>query len=204
MLLLIQPRLTQASGLGIIRVMPHPEKPIMNEGKSYCARHPKEETALRCASCGTPICPKCMVSTPVGMKCPNCGRNRKSVVYQARPERLLLAAIVSLAAGAVTALIGEIGFFVIFVSIPYGYFAGSTILKASGMKRGLKIEMIAGAGMVMGALGSKLLPDVLFGQAVIRTGYSAMAFGLAALLDPFFWLAVVIATACAISKIRYL
>lgn len=176
----------------------------MSDDKTYCARHPKEETALTCASCGTPICPRCMVATPVGMKCPDCGRNRKSALYQARPERLLLAAIVSLVAGALTALIGEVGFFVIFVSIPYGYFAGSMILKASGMKRGLKIEIIAGAGMVVGALALKLLPALLFGDALARTGYSAMTFGLVSLLDPFFWLALVIATVCAVSKIRYL
>ncbi len=128
----------------------------------YCARHPKEETAITCASCGTPICPRCMVTTPVGMKCPDCGRSKNSMLYRIRPERLVLASITALIAGVVAAIIGRLGFFVIFLSFPYGYFAGSIILKASGMKRGPKLEILAGVGMVIGALAVKLVPLVLF------------------------------------------
>ncbi|HET7172315.1 MAG TPA: rhomboid family intramembrane serine protease [Gaiellales bacterium] len=38
-----------------------------------CYRHPDRETAVHCQSCGRPICPACMVSTPVGVRCPECG-----------------------------------------------------------------------------------------------------------------------------------
>ena len=37
-----------------------------------CYRHPKTETAVRCSSCGRPICTDCMVFAPVGIKCPEC------------------------------------------------------------------------------------------------------------------------------------
>lgn len=171
---------------------------------TYCARHPKEETAITCASCGTPICPRCMVTTPVGMKCPDCGRSKNSMLYRIRPERLVLAGITALIAGVVAAIIGRLGFFVIFLSFPYGYFAGSMILKASGMKRGPKLEILAGVGMVIGALAVKLVPLVLFTVLFSEGAGSLITLAVPLFLDPFFWISVVIATACALSKIRYL
>jgi membrane associated rhomboid family serine protease len=39
-----------------------------------CYRHPKRETGVHCSNCGRPICPDCMTTTPVGMRCPECAR----------------------------------------------------------------------------------------------------------------------------------
>jgi membrane associated rhomboid family serine protease len=44
-----------------------------------CYRHPDRETAVSCSNCGRPICPDCMTSTPVGMRCPECARQRTTV-----------------------------------------------------------------------------------------------------------------------------
>jgi membrane associated rhomboid family serine protease len=44
-----------------------------------CYRHPKRETGVHCSNCGRPICPDCMTSTPVGMRCPECARQRSKV-----------------------------------------------------------------------------------------------------------------------------
>jgi membrane associated rhomboid family serine protease len=44
-----------------------------------CYRHPKEETGVSCSNCGRPICPDCMTPTPVGMRCPECARDRTKV-----------------------------------------------------------------------------------------------------------------------------
>jgi membrane associated rhomboid family serine protease len=41
-----------------------------------CYRHPDRETGVSCSSCGRPICPDCMTATPVGMRCPDCARQR--------------------------------------------------------------------------------------------------------------------------------
>src|SRR3977135_2641126 len=43
-------------------------------------RHPHRETGCSCASCARPICPECMTPTPVGMRCPECSRQRTKVV----------------------------------------------------------------------------------------------------------------------------
>jgi membrane associated rhomboid family serine protease len=41
-----------------------------------CYRHPNRETGVSCSNCGNPICPDCMTATPVGMRCPDCSRQR--------------------------------------------------------------------------------------------------------------------------------
>jgi len=44
-----------------------------------CYRHPTRETGVSCSSCGRPICPDCMTPTSVGMRCPECSRQRTKV-----------------------------------------------------------------------------------------------------------------------------
>jgi membrane associated rhomboid family serine protease len=48
-----------------------------------CYRHPNRETGVSCANCGRPICPDCMTTTSVGMRCPECSR-QKTVVKTLR------------------------------------------------------------------------------------------------------------------------
>src|SRR3954447_10893433 len=49
-----------------------------------CYRHPDRETGVACSNCGRPICPDCMTTTPVGMRCPECARDRTRVKTVAR------------------------------------------------------------------------------------------------------------------------
>jgi hypothetical protein len=136
-----------------------------------------------------------MVSTPVGMKCPSCGTSKGSPLFKVQPERLLLAGLAALVAGGIAGTVGSsLGFFTIFLAFPYGYFAGGMILKASGMKRGFTLEVVAGAGMVLGGILARIFPLAI----------AAGAASLGLLLNPMFWIAVGISTACAVSKIRYL
>jgi membrane associated rhomboid family serine protease len=67
-----------------------------------CYRHPDRETRVSCSSCGRPICPECMTPTPVGMRCPECARQRTKVVvnptgtpgqFSAYPATMVLIAI---------------------------------------------------------------------------------------------------------------
>jgi membrane associated rhomboid family serine protease len=44
-----------------------------------CYRHPSRETGVSCSACGRPICPDCMTPTSVGMRCPECARDRTKV-----------------------------------------------------------------------------------------------------------------------------
>jgi membrane associated rhomboid family serine protease len=44
-----------------------------------CYRHPSRETGVSCSNCGRPICPDCMTTTSVGMRCPECAKQRTKV-----------------------------------------------------------------------------------------------------------------------------
>jgi membrane associated rhomboid family serine protease len=44
-----------------------------------CYRHPNRETGVSCSNCGNPICPDCMTTTPVGMRCPDCSAQKTKV-----------------------------------------------------------------------------------------------------------------------------
>lgn len=44
-----------------------------------CYRHPNRETGVSCSNCARPICPDCMTTTPVGMRCPECAKQRTKV-----------------------------------------------------------------------------------------------------------------------------
>jgi membrane associated rhomboid family serine protease len=46
---------------------------------AVCYRHPNRQTGVACSSCGRPICPDCMTPTSVGMRCPECARDRTKV-----------------------------------------------------------------------------------------------------------------------------
>ena len=58
---------------------------IASAAMAVCYRHPSRETGVSCSSCGRPICPDCMTPTPVGMRCPECSRERTKV--QDDPQR---------------------------------------------------------------------------------------------------------------------
>src|SRR3984893_11126542 len=45
-----------------------------------CYRHPSRETGVSCSNCGRPICPDCMTTTAVGMRCPECSKQRTKVM----------------------------------------------------------------------------------------------------------------------------
>jgi membrane associated rhomboid family serine protease len=77
-----------------------------------CYRHPSRETGVSCSNCGRPICPDCMTPTPVGMRCPECARDRTRVTRGAVGEASLLArapATFILIAVNVVAFLAEVG-----------------------------------------------------------------------------------------------
>jgi membrane associated rhomboid family serine protease len=73
-----------------------------------CYRHPNRVTGVSCSSCGRPICPDCMTPTPVGMRCPECAR-QKTKVHNMRTMRsdprvtvgiIIVCAVAFLASGS--------------------------------------------------------------------------------------------------------
>jgi membrane associated rhomboid family serine protease len=74
-----------------------------------CYRHPDRETGVSCSNCGRPICPDCMTPTPVGMRCPECAKQKTRVTRGAvGPGRYDTPATIALIALNVVAYLIEI------------------------------------------------------------------------------------------------
>lgn len=163
-----------------------------------CKRHPAVETSLLCSKCETPICPKCGISTPVGMRCPECATSGKSPLFQPSFLEAIKVGAVALGAGVVGSwiFISGLGFYTLFLSFAYGYAVGEAVLRVGKRKRGWRVEITAALGITIGALGTKAL-GAWMGQG---------ATGLIGLFSPLpiFPIALVIAIVSAISRIRYL
>ncbi len=44
----------------------------------FCINHPDEETVLQCSKCLQPICTRCAIRTPVGLRCPECSGAKRT------------------------------------------------------------------------------------------------------------------------------
>ena len=139
-----------------------------------CAEHPDVETYLRCAECDKPICPRCMVQTPVGAKCREHARLRKHPLYNATPLQLARGAGAAVGAGvAVGALWGvvagvvpSIGILGWFAYMGIGYVVGQATSQASNRKHGRPLQIDAVAGTVVAFVASAYVPALLAGRRV--------------------------------------
>lgn len=126
-----------------------------------CATHPGVETNLRCGKCGKPICPKCMVQTPVGARCPECARLYKLPTYRVSAVYYLRAAGTVLAMALVTGVVwGFVNQFIPFFYLNLllggvvGYAIGEVTSLAINRKRGRGLAAVAGAGVIISYLVS--------------------------------------------------
>ena len=123
-----------------------------------CTADPAVETTLRCGACDTPICPRCLVMTPVGARCRACARLRKHPLYDVRPRHYLRAAgaglAVALACGLVVPLIP---FFGLLALMFLGWLTGEAVSAAANRKRGTGLAIVAAVATVIGALGGPAL-----------------------------------------------
>ncbi len=131
----------------------------------YCAIHPTTETLLRCNKCGKPICPRCGIRTPVGVRCRECARLRRAPLYMVDPGHYLLAAVVALPASFLAGLImQQVGiFFAFFLGAAVGGLVGEVVYRATGGKRGTHLALLVCVCIVAGALASALSPELVAG-----------------------------------------
>jgi hypothetical protein len=116
-----------------------------------CAKHPNVETNVTCGKCGKPICPKCMVQTPVGMRCKDCAGLKKLPTYQVSTQYILRA----IGAGLGTGIVCGVVWWAIDLVLPFyllrliialgaGYAVGEVISLAVNRKRGTVLAAIGG------------------------------------------------------------
>lgn len=133
-----------------------------------CATHPDVETNLRCGKCGKPICPKCLVQTPVGARCPDCAKLYKLPTYRISTKYYLIAIGTGLgmatACGAIWGLIESLVHFLylsLLLAPGVGYAIGEVVSLSVNRKRGTGLAIVGGAAVVISYLVS-LLFSILF------------------------------------------
>lgn len=130
-----------------------------------CATHPDVETNLRCGKCGKPICPKCLVQTPVGARCRDCARLQILPTFQVTSSYYLraigTAVCMAFACGAawwrINTLWLPIGLDFLLAS-GFGYVIGEVVGRSVNRKRGRGLAVTAGAGLVLSFLISIFPP----------------------------------------------
>ncbi len=132
---------------------------MTENGTTRCAMHPDVETNLRCGKCGKPICPKCMVETPVGARCPDCARLYKLPTFRISGTYYLRAAGTALGMAIVTGLVwGLIEWIIPFFYLGLilaggvGYAIGEVVSLSVNRKRGRSLAVVGGIAVVISYL----------------------------------------------------
>ena len=151
-----------------------------------CATHPKVETNLRCGKCDKPICPKCLVQTPVGARCPDCAKLGKLPTYRVSIKHYLRATGTGLGMAVVCGVAwGAIGWVIPFFSFNLllapaaGYAIGEVVSLSVNRKRGTGLAIVGGIAIVASYLVTFLFPGGFpFGLFSIIYHLVALALGV--------------------------
>ena len=125
-----------------------------------CVFHPEEETGLSCSRCDRPICVRCMVQAPVGIRCRECASVQKLPTFDVQPSFYMRAVLIG---GTVAVLSGLLwGFIMQMAPFPYlagllsllvGYAVGESISLVTNRKRanGLAVLAVVYVAISLGA-----------------------------------------------------
>jgi hypothetical protein len=111
-------------------------------GEVKCSYHPSVMTRLRCSRCGKPICPRCGVRTPVGLRCPDCAGVRGLPTYRTTSDTLAKAAAI----GVGVALV---------VGVVFG--VAESMAWASKGKRGTDLQVVGMAAVALGLVIGRVI-----------------------------------------------
>lgn len=133
-----------------------------------CSYHPDTVTRLRCSRCGKPICPRCGVRTPVGLRCPDCAGVRGLPTYATSTDALLkavgLGLAVAVALGVVWSRIPDWGFY---LSLALGFGVAEVMAWAVKGKRGRDLQL---AGIILVLLALLISRYLLFDRYGLSLG----------------------------------
>jgi hypothetical protein len=161
--------------------------PSDESGTLRCARHPNTETVLRCGRCETPICPRCLVPTPVGARCPTCAQVKRFASLL-KPRELARAIAYGVLVAAIgTAVLLNIRFLGLFGYAALGFGVGEVVSIGANRKRVRELPPIAVAclfvGFELGVVGLLLSSGLPLSLAVVLQPIQAL-FGGSLLQGP--------------------
>ena len=149
-----------------------------------CSSHPDVETNLQCSKCARLICPKCLVQTPVGARCPQCARVSKPPTFHVSPQYYFRAIGAALGMAIVSGIIwGLVEMLVRVVSLTLllapaaGFVIGEVTSIAVNRKRSKGLAAIAGIAVLLSFLISLFFPGT-FHFSLFNSLYDLLALGL--------------------------
>ena len=134
---------------------------IVMSSTLHCYRHPDTETALRCGNCERPICVRCVVQHPVGIRCPDCARPTRVPTFDVTPAYYARAVAAAVGIGAIGVIgllladalltpLGPLAFYLRWLAlVGVGYVMGAGVNLAVARKRSRGLQWIAGVAVVV-------------------------------------------------------
>ncbi len=109
-----------------------------------CSHHPRVLTAVRCSKCDTPICPRCMIQTPVGARCRECAQLRRLPQFEVGPWLVLRAAAGGLVVSLVAwLLVSGVPYLRFFLAILVGVAVGEVMSRLSNRRTSIILDIAA-------------------------------------------------------------
>jgi len=150
-----------------------------------CAYHPDVETNLGCGKCDKPICPRCMVQTPVGARCPDCAKLYKLPTYRVSPKYYLRAAGAGLGMAIVCGAVwGVIAWVTPFFSLNLilapgaGYAISEVVSLSVNRKRGTGLAIVGGVAVAISYSITYFFVGLPSGLFIILYHLIALALGI--------------------------
>ena len=139
-----------------------PRQPI---GPMRCATDHNVETYLRCGRCEKPICPRCLIQTPVGARCRDCARVRKLPMFQIGPidyVRAIGGGLGAAIGGGIALrllqdLVPVFGLLSLVFVAALGYAVGTAVALSTRRKQGTSLGMIAAVAVPIGVAVARAL-----------------------------------------------
>ena len=123
---------------------------------TYCAKHSDTPTRLQCGRCDTPVCQRCMVHAPVGIRCPDCANVRSVPTFDVTTPFLARAVAAAVVLGTVggtlfallgPAIIYQVAYLDTLAIAGLGYAVGEGVSLSANRKRGRTLKYVAAGGM---------------------------------------------------------
>lgn len=114
------------------------------------------DTRLRCSRCGKPICPECMIESPVGYRCPECSAGTRAAAYRTTNTEVFKALVVGLlVAGVVGVVWGYYPSWQFYLALLLGFGTAEGMAWAASYKKGGDLQAAAFGCVLLGILISR-------------------------------------------------
>jgi hypothetical protein len=146
-----------------------------------CIDHPHRETTLRCNRCDAPVCPECVVRTPVGLRCKECVKAQQASFYTARWYDSVIAAAISTVLSVIAlVLVRQLGWWFALIISPFaGGLIGGAVHRAIGRRRGRMIWLVVAVCIILGSTLTWLTrPSTLLTSIIYAAMATAAAMGV--------------------------